>query len=143
MPKYLITATAYRRAEQSESYSPRTFTFAVSLDAPWNGKNSGALNDVAFHECYRTYGFWPKQAPQIDSVVEVSDPYREALQKILDTVAGAEQNDVWDHIHPGDILGMIPTDPDGLLPEPTPTVADWTETQQPETPADIDADDLI
>lgn len=144
MPKYLITATAYRRAEASESYSPRTYTFEVNLDAPWSGKN-GALPDVAFHECHRIYGFWPKQAPQIDSVVEVSEPYRDALKAIHDLVCGAEQNDVWDHLNIADFAALIP---DSAITPAEPTAVDWSETEKLKGPAlpvadEDDADSLI
>ena len=72
MPKYLITATAFRRSEDGqEAYSPRTFTFEVTLDQPWSAKNSSPVGDLAFNECNRAFGWWPKHNPQIDSVVEV------------------------------------------------------------------------
>lgn len=149
MPKYLVTATAYRRAEGSESYSPRTYTFEVKLDAPWSGKNSASLRDVAFHECHRVYGFWPKQSPQIDSVVEVHQPFLDALTKIAELAQGADQMDTWDHIDATDILSMIP---DEVYHPVEPTVADWTETADIENrsaPAaenaedDFDPDSLI
>ena len=72
MPKYLITATAFRRSdEKSESYSPRTFSFEVVLDKPWSAKNSAPVGDLAFHECNLAFGWWPSNNPQIDSVVEI------------------------------------------------------------------------
>ncbi len=150
MPKYLVTATAFKRAEGSEAYSPRTFTFEVNLSEPWSAKNAPAVGDLAFTECHRVFGFWPKHNPQIDNVVLVQQPFFDALVAIAELANGADRMDTWDHISAHDILALIPTEvyvPIDL------TQPDWsyadeiekpenTETPQPETEAD-DLDELI
>lgn len=136
MPKYLVTATAYRESDDTPgAFAPRTFSFEVSLAQPWNGKNSLPVGDAAFHECHRTYGFWPKHNPQIDSVVEIAPAaHTAALKKICDLVYGADRNDVWDHLNVGDFMELIPDD---IGNEET------AETAKPEDPADDDIDELI
>ena len=96
MPKYLITATAFRRSdEKSESYSPRTFSFEVNLSEPWSAKNSAPVGDLAFHECHRAFGWWPSNNPQIDSVIATSGLLPEDLHSRL--VAAVLMNS--DEIH--------------------------------------------
>lgn len=136
MPKYLVTATAFRESDDNPgAFAPRTFSFEVSLAQPWNGKNSLPVGDAAFHECHRTYGFWPKHNPQIDSVVEIAPAaHTAALKKIFDLVYDADRNDVFDHLNVGDFMELIPDD---IGNEET------AETAKPEDPADDYEDELI
>lgn len=136
MPKYLVTATAFRESDDNPgAFAPRTFSFEVSLAQPWNGKNSLPVGDAAFHECHRTYGFWPKHNPQIDSVVEIAlAEHTRALLKMLELVEGAERNDVWDHLNVADFMELIPDD---IGNEET------AETAKAEDPADDYEDELI
>lgn len=136
MPKYLVTATAFRESDDNPgAFAPRTFSFEVSLAQPWNGKNSLPVGDAAFHECHRTYGFWPKHNPQIDGVVEIAPAeHTRALLKMLELVEGAERNDVWDHLNVADFMELIPDD---IGNEET------AETAKAEDPADDYEDELI
>lgn len=136
MPKYLVTATAFRESDDNPgAFAPRTFSFEVSLAQPWNGKSSLPVGDAAFHECHRTYGFWPKHNPQIDSVVEIAPAeHTRALLKMLELVEGAERNDVWDHLNVADFMELIPDD---IGNEET------AETAKAEDPADDYEDELI
>lgn len=136
MPKYLVTATAFRESDDNPgAFAPRTFSFEVSLAQPWNGKNSLPVGDAAFHECHRTYGFWPKHNPQIDSVVEIAPAeHTAALKKIFELASTADYMDVWDHLSAGNFLELIPDD---IGNEET------AETAKPEDQADDDIDELI
>lgn len=131
MPKYLVTATAFRESDDNPgAFAPRTFSFEVSLAQPWNGKNSLPVGDAAFHECHRTYGFWPKHNPQIDSVVEIGG-------------TGL----------PGDLSGRLHAAPlmdDDEVAELLQDLLDWhlgiwrpAETAKLEDQADDDIDELI
>ncbi len=145
MQKYLITATAFKRAEGADAFAPRTFTFEVSLDAPWNAKNAPAVGDLAFTECHRVFGFWPKQNPQIDSVVATTGLLPEDLSSRLSACALMDDDEVSDFL-----TDLLMWDIENRAPV---TRADWsdadgieklenTETPQPETAAD-DLDELI
>lgn len=150
MPKYLVTATAFRPSDENPgAFAPRTFSFEVSLAEPWNGKNSTPVGNLAFHECHRTFGFWPKHNPQIDSVVEVNQEFRDALLAIAELVSRADAMDTWDHIDAHHILAMIP---DAIYAPTTSASADISrlmvdmetvQTEKPEDPADDYEDDLI
>lgn len=143
MPKYLITATAYRRAEGSEAYAPRTFTFEAVLDAPWNGKNAAPVGDMAFDQCHRTFGWWPKHNPQIDSVVETGGLLPEDLSSRLAAAAlmdGDEISALLVDLQAWDAANRVPVTP-----------VDWSDAEgvlkhgNPETPppAEDDLDELI
>lgn len=136
MPKYLVTATACRESEENAgAFAPRSFSFELSLAEPWSAKNSSPVGDLAFDQCHRAFGWWPKNNPQIDSVVEIAPAaHTVALLKILELVEGAEQNNVWDHLHIGDFMRLIP---DELYSEET------DGTAKTEEPTDNDIDELI
>lgn len=136
MPKYLVTATAFRESDDNPgAFAPRTFSFEVSLAQPWNGKNSLPVGDAAFHECHRTYGFWPKHNPQIDSVVEIAPAaHTAAVKKIFELVDGAGSLAVWDPLNVADFMRLIPDDIGN---------EEIAETAKPEDPADDYEDELI
>lgn len=143
MPKYLITATAYRRAEGSEAYAPRTFTFEAVLDAPWNGKNAAPVGDMAFDQCHRTFGWWPKHNPQIDSVVETGGLLPDDLSSRLAAAAlmdGDEMSALLVDLQAWDAANRVPVTP-----------VDWLDAEgvlkhgnrETPPPAEDDLDDLI
>ena len=136
MPKYLVTATAYRESEENAgAFAPRTFSFEVSLAQPWSAKNSSPVGDLAFNECHRAFGWWPKHNPQIDSVAEIAPAaHTVALQRIFELVSGAERNDVWEHLNIADFADLIPEEIWGD--------GENTETEKQEDSAD-DEDELI
>ena len=131
MPKYLVTATAFRESDDNPgAFAPRTFSFEVSLAQPWNGKNSLPVGDAAFHECHRTYGFWPKHNPQIDSVVEIGNGgLPEDLSSRLAAAALMDEQELSDLI-----VDLQKWDA---------SCRETVETVKPEDPADDDIDELI
>lgn len=140
MPKYLITATAFRRAESTEAYSPRTFTFEAVLDAPWNGKNAASVGDMAFHQCHRTFGWWPKNNPQIDSVVETGGLLPENLSSRLAGAVLMDADEIseliidiqkWDAENRAALTAVDWSDAEGVLkhgnPETPPPADDYED----------------
>lgn len=123
MYRYLISATAYRQSEENtNAYAPRNFTFEINREEPWDGCDQRSLKELAHQHCHRIYGFTPKGFPQINDVHLVHQRHLDALQSILDLVAGAEKNDVWEHITPFHILELIPCESDEKVWLPRQTV---------------------
>lgn len=125
MPRYLISATGFRKTE-NDAYSPRSFTFEVLTDRNWSARNSEPVRNLAFHEYHKAFGHWPSQPPQIDSVDKI-DTKASLPEEMLAQL--------------GLIGSMTEQEKDALLRDIILLV-----TQETEGPADadtLDEDDLI